>query len=186
LNFYSRSAGQNSRILLSVGEDQASDDKTNGRNAFGIDFSQSAQGDGENTFRVHVSDRALNFQIGANQGQLMSFRIGNMGVDALGISGLDVTNITSATRALSDIDYAVNVVSSERSKLGSIQNRLTSTMNNLTTTATNLQATESLIRDVDIAKETVDFTRNQILMQAGTAQLAQSKNLGTTALQLLS
>jgi len=79
----------------------------------------------------------------------------------------------------------VQMISSERSKLGSLQNRMTSTMNNLNVTATNLQSTESLIRDVDVAVETVEFTRNQILMQAGIAQLAQSRGLSQSALQLL-
>jgi len=79
----------------------------------------------------------------------------------------------------------VNLISSERSKLGSLQNRLTSTVNNLTVTATNLQSTESKIRDVDIATETVAFSRNQILIQAGTAQLSQARGLQQGALQLL-
>ncbi|MCJ8347716.1 hypothetical protein MJH12_19445 [bacterium] len=127
----------------------------------------------------------MNFQIGANQGQSLAMQIANFSSESLGLKGLDLTNKNSATRALGLIDDAVQKVSSERSKLGSLQNRMTSTVNNLTVTSTNLQATESKIRDVDIAKETVEFTRNQILIQAGTAQLAQAKGLGNTALQLL-
>ena len=79
----------------------------------------------------------------------------------------------------------MNRISSERSKLGSLQNRLNSTINNLNVTTTNLQATESKIRDVDIATETLEFTRSQIMIQAGTAQLAQAKGLSQNALSLL-
>ena len=134
---------------------------------------------------LHVADRSLKFQIGANKSQHLDFSVINSSAEALGLKGLDVTNVKAATRALGSIDTAVATISSERSKLGSLQNRLNSTINNLTVTATNLQSTESKIRDVDIAKETVDFTRNQILMQAGTAQLSQAKGLSQNALQLL-
>jgi flagellin len=143
------------------------------------------QGDGQTEFDLHVANKSLTFQIGANQKQHLNFEIINTSSASLGLTGLDITNIPSATRALGAIDNAVQMISSERSKLGSLQNRMTSTMNNLNVTATNLQSTESLIRDVDVAVETVEFTRNQILMQAGTAQLAQSRGLSQSALQLL-
>lgn len=184
LDLVSRSAGTDSRIVLTAAGGRAGD-VTSMRNAFGINAAASSQGTGKTDFRVHVTDGKLNFQIGANQGQSLGFQIVNTSAAALGLNGLDVTNTRSATRALESIDNAVNLVSSERSKLGSLQNRMTSTINNLTVTATNLQSTESKIRDVDIAVETVEFTRNQILIQAGTAQLAQTRTLGQTALQLL-
>ena len=184
LDLVSRSAGTDSRIVLAAAGSRAAD-VTSMRNAFGVNASSSSQGTGKTDFRVHVTEGKLNFQIGANQGQSLGFQVVNTSAAALGLSGLDVTNTRSATRALESIDNAVNLVSSERSKLGSLQNRMTSTINNLTVTATNLQSTESKIRDVDIAVETVEFTRNQILIQAGTAQLAQTRTLGQTALQLL-
>ena len=143
------------------------------------------QGSGKTNFNLHVADRSLKFQIGANKSQHLNFSVINTSAAALGLEGLDLTNVKAATRALGAIDEAVSRVSSERWKLGSLQNRLNSTINNLGVTATNLQSTEFKIRDVDIAKETVDFSRHQILMQAGTAQLAQAKGLSQNALQLL-
>jgi len=190
LDFYSRSAGRSSRIVLSTHSQGATPPTqaqsiANGIAALGINFSQAAQGSGDTSFRVHVADRSLNFQVGANAGQAIQFGVINTSAEALGLVGLDVTNVRSATRALATVDSAVNLISSERSKLGSLQNRLNSTVNNLTVTSTNLQATESKIRDVDVAMETVMFTRNQILLQAGVAQLAQAKALPQQALQLL-
>lgn len=193
LDFFTRSAGKDSRIVLSthplaaagVTAPTAAQSTSNMIAALGINASQSVQGSGQTQYRLHVADRSLNFQIGANENQNVRFGIINTSSRALGLSGLDVTNVRSATRALGAIDRAVNIISSERSKLGSLQNRLNSTVNNLTVTTTNLQSTESKIRDVDVAMETVEFTRNQILLQAGTGQLAQAKALPQQALQLL-
>ena len=181
LDFFSRSAGDSARIVMTTTTGHG----TIAQSGVGIDMNTSSQGSGKTNFNLHVADRSLKFQIGANKSQHLDFAVINSSAEALGLKGLDVTNVKAATRALGSIDSAVATISSERSKLGSLQNRLNSTINNLTVTATNLQSTESKIRDVDIAKETVDFTRNQILMQAGTAQLSQAKGLSQTALQLL-
>lgn len=190
LDFVSRSAGTASRIVLSTYAGPGASPTTqasinSGVNGLGINFSQAVQGSGQTEYKVHIADRTLNFQIGANQNQAVRFGLINTTSTALGLKGLDVTNVRSATRALGAIDIAVNKVSSERSRLGSLQNRLNSTVNNLTVTSTNLQSTESKIRDVDVAMETVAFTRNQILIQAGTSQLAQAKAMPQQALQLL-
>ncbi len=193
LDFFSRSAGKDARVVLSthplnaagVTAPTAAQSTSNMISALGINASQSVQGSGQTQYRIHIADRSLNFQVGANAGQAIQFGVINTSAEALGLVGLDVTNVRSATRALSTIDSAVNLISSERSKLGSLQNRLGSTVNNLTVTSTNLQSTESKIRDVDVAMETVMFTRNQILLQAGVAQLAQAKALPQQALQLL-
>lgn len=190
LDFVSRSAGKDARIVLSTYAGPGTSPTAqasigNGLAALGINMSQSVQGSGQTQYRIHIADRSLNFQVGANAGQAIQFGVINTSAEALGLVGLDVTNVRSATRALSTIDSAVNLISSERSKLGSLQNRLGSTVNNLTVTSTNLQSTESKIRDVDVAMETVMFTRNQILLQAGVAQLAQAKALPQQALQLL-
>jgi len=182
LDFFSRSAGKDARVVLSTTSAQQ---QTVGRVGIGIDFSSAVQGSGTTDFVLHVSDRALRFQVGANKSQHLQFEIVNTSAEALGLKGLDITNVKTATKALGDIDRAVNTISSERSKLGSLQNRMTSTIRNLTVTSTNLTATESLIRDVDVAKETIDFTRSQILIQAGTAQLAQARGLTQNAIQLL-
>lgn len=182
LDFFSRSAGKDSRVVLST---TSAAQETVGRVGVGIDFSSAVQGSGTTNFTLHVSDRALRFQVGANKSQHLQFEIVNTSAEALGLKGLDITNVKTATKALGDIDRAVNTISSERSKLGSLQNRMTSTIRNLTVTSTNLSATESLIRDVDVAKETINFTRSQILIQAGTAQLAQARGLSQNAIQLL-
>jgi flagellin len=182
LDFYSKSAGGDARIITTAG---TSSQITFARNALGLDINSATQGSGKTDYVVHVADTSLTFQIGANQNQHLNFEIVNTSAESLGLTGLDITNIKSATRALGAIDSAVQIVSSERSKLGSLQNRLGNTINNLTVTSNNLQATESKIRDVDVATETVEFTRNQILIQAGTSQLAQAKGLPQNALQLL-
>ncbi len=196
LGFNSKSVGDNSRILITakdprfgVGTEPATftsaTTQTTILNTMGIDISQAARGSGKTQYAVHVSDRSFSLQIGANENQILESSIANFSANALGLKGIDITNFASATKALGSVDVAVNRVSSERSKLGSLQNRLTSTINNLTVTTTNLQAAESRIRDVGLALETVSFTRTQILIQAGTAQLAQANALPQQALQLL-
>lgn len=184
LNFFSRSSGEDSRVVLSV--NNSGTFETVGRDAFGIDFSSSDQGEGKNQFSLHVTDKTLNFEVASNQQQFMSFQIRNATADALGLSDTDVTNISAATDALAKIDGAIQAVSSERSKLGAFQNRLASTINNASVTHANLTNFESSIRDVDLAKETVEFTRRQLLAQAGTAQLTQSRLVPQAGLQLLS
>ena len=196
LQFHSKSVGDESRILLTSKDPRfgigvepvnftASTSQTSLFSSFGIDGTQAAQGVGKTEYAVHVSDRSFSLQIGANESQTLESSIANFSARALGLKGIDVTSFASAVKALGSVDRAVRRVSSERSKLGSLQNRLTSTINNLTVTTNNLQAAESRIRDVDIAVETVSFTRTQILIQAGTAQLAQANALPQQALQLL-
>ena len=183
LDFFSRSTGVDARVVLSTNNNSTF--QSVGREAFGLNFQSSDQGEGKTKFNVHVTDRTLRFEVGANQQQFMSFQVRSATAASLGVQGADVTNIDAATRALGKIDAAIEAVSSERSKLGSVQNRLAATINNQTVTKTNLAGFESSIRDVDLAKETVEFTRNQILSQAGTAQLAQAKALPQGGLQLL-
>lgn len=182
LDFFSRSSGEDARIVMSTVNNSMA---TSAINGFGINISSSTQGSVKTDFNIHIADRKLTFQIGANKSQRLDFGVINTSAKALNIHDLDVTNTRSATTALGKIDNAVNAISSERSKLGSLQNRLTSTVNNLTVTATNLQSTESKIRDVNIDVETVAFTRNQILIQAGTTQLSQARGITQGALQLL-
>ena len=99
--------------------------------------------------------------------------------------GLDVSTQTTADKAITTIDNAITAVSAERSKLGAVQNRLDHTINNLTATSENLSAAESRIRDVDMAKEMMEFTKNNILNQASTAMLAQANQMPQGVLQLL-
>jgi flagellin len=136
-------------------------------------------------FFIHVAPRDFTLQIGANQGQTISSYIGDMSAEALGVEGLLVVDSPLAQEAISTIDVAINRVSTQRARLGAIQNRLESTIRNLDVAAENLTASESRIRDVDVAVETVYMTRYQILLQAGTAALAQANALPQVVLQLL-
>lgn len=102
-----------------------------------------------------------------------------------GPDGLDVSTTENAQLAIGKIDDAIGAVSTERSKLGAVQSRLDHTITNLTTTSENLSAAESRIRDVDMAKEMMNFTKNNILNQASTAMLAQANQMPQGVLQLL-
>ncbi|MGG0757928.1 flagellin, partial [Brevibacillus laterosporus] len=99
--------------------------------------------------------------------------------------GVDISTQKTADKAITTINNALNKVSEERSKLGANQNRLEHTINNLGATAENLTAAESRIRDVDMAKEMMDFTKNNILTQAAQAMLAQANQQPQGVLQLL-
>lgn len=134
--------------------------------------------------------RSITAQIGANSGQTMLIGVRDMRSAALGVKSsagvaIRVDNKYAANTAISTINNAVERVSSERSKLGSIQNRLDHTINNLGTSAENLQASESRIRDVDMAKEMMEFTKQSILQQAAQAMLAQANQSPQGVLQLL-
>ncbi|KSW29460.1 flagellin [Cellulomonas sp. B6] len=98
---------------------------------------------------------------------------------------ISFTQASGADIAIKDIDKAIGSVSKLRSELGAVQNRFDHTINNLNVTVENLSASESRIRDTDMAQEMVQFTRSQILSQAGTAMLAQAKNLPQSVLSLL-
>jgi flagellin len=128
---------------------------------------------------------ALNMHIGANEDQTMSVSINAMDAENLGISNVDVTSTTGAESAITTIDDAIKSVSAERSKLGAYQNRLDHTINNLGTSSENLTAAESRIRDVDMAKEMMNQTKNSILSQAAQAMLAQANQQPQGVLQLL-
>ena len=127
------------------------------------------------------------FQIGANSGQTVSLSIDNMSAASLGVGSGDI-NLSSqadASTAITTIDTAIKTVSSTRALLGAMQNRLEHTVNNLGTTSENLSASESRIRDVDMAKEMMEFTKNNILSQASQAMLAQANAQPQSVLQLL-
>ncbi|MCV2516652.1 flagellin [Bacillus subtilis] len=127
------------------------------------------------------------FQIGANAGQQLTVNIDSMSSTALGVNALNVTDFASTPfdTQLESIDTAINNVSKQRAKLGAVQNRLEHTINNLGASSENLTAAESRIRDVDMAKEMSDFTKNNILSQASQAMLAQANQQPQNVLQLL-
>ena len=132
-----------------------------------------------------VDDNSLNFHIGANNSQSIKLSINDMSATALNVDSLDISTQAGANTAITTINTAIETVSSERSKLGSYQNRLEHTINNLNVGAENLQAAESRIRDVDMAKEMMNFTKNNILNQAAQAMMAQSNQQPQAVLQLL-
>ncbi|HNV69541.1 MAG TPA: flagellin [Candidatus Ozemobacteraceae bacterium] len=145
----------------------------------------TALGSGDKNFRVHVVDNTPKFQIGGDPGQSMAVGFASMNAEALGVQSLDMSSISGAERSLAKVNAAIDKVSAERSKLGAFQNRLEYSINNLRNTYSNLSAAESRIRDADIALEMIEFTRNQIVNQSGTAMLAQANLLPSGVLELL-
>ena len=172
-----------SMISLTVGTTSASAQNT-ALSMFGL-AAGTVKGSGDKNFRIHVVDNSPQFQIGADQGQAMGINIGDMSAEALGVANLDLTNVEGAQLAIGKLNKALDMVSSERSKLGAFQNRLEFAINNLRNTHSNLTAAESRIRDADIAMEMIEFTRNQIVQQSGTAMLAQANAVPQGVLQLL-
>ncbi|UTE77308.1 flagellin [Rossellomorea sp. KS-H15a] len=139
-----------------------------------------------------VATSGIKFQIGANGDQTLAISINDMRADQLGsgtikMDDIDVTDFATSSfdDQLAAIDDAISSVSSERSKLGAWQNRLEHTIANLDTSGENLTAAESRIRDVDMAKEMMNQTKNSILSQAAQAMLAQSNQMPQGVLQLL-
>lgn len=125
------------------------------------------------------------FHIGANKDQNMTVSISGINPSDLGIDSVSLATQTDANDAIETINSAINDVSTIRSELGAIQNRLEHTIKNLDNAAENLQAAESRIRDVDMAKEMMEFTKQSILQQASIAMLAQANQVPQSVLQLL-
>jgi flagellin len=155
-------------------------------------------------------DNPLSFHIGANEDQVVTLNINDMGAESLGVIGYEevtVTNpdtgetttrrVASETEAISvkssadaeiaitEINNAIESVSDERSKFGALQNRLEHTINNLRVSSENLQAAESRIRDTDMASEMVNLSKDKIISQSGNAMLAQANAQPQGVLQLL-
>ncbi len=138
---------------------------------------------------------AKKIHIGANTGQNISLTINDMRATALkvtaaaiNIAGTGVVGTAAQSKAddlIGTLDTAISTVSTERAKLGAYQNRLEHTIANLETANENLTAAESRVRDVDMASEMMSFTKQQILMQAGTAMMAQANQKPQSVLQLL-
>jgi flagellin len=126
-----------------------------------------------------------NLQVGALEGQVIAISIGSMNATTLGINALSVSSNASAGASMTAIQKAIDTVSTQRSALGAIQNRLEHTIANLDTTSENTQAAESRIRDVDMAEEMVNYSKNTILAQAGQSMLAQANQATQGVLSLL-
>ncbi|MBP3448979.1 MAG: flagellin [Spirochaetaceae bacterium] len=141
---------------------------------------------GENTVTA-----SMWLHIGANMDQRVQVFIGTMTSQALNLRNIGDEQIMSlaspddANRAIGTLDEALKKINKQRADLGAYQNRLEHTVNGLNIGAENLQAAESRIRDTDMAKEMVEFTKNQVLTQAGTAMLAQANQSTQNVLSLL-
>ena len=126
-----------------------------------------------------------NLQVGSLSGQNITLSISNMDAASLSVNQLSVTSFTSAGAAMTKIQKAIDSVSGQRSYLGAVQNRLEHTINNLDTTSENTSAAESRIRDTDMADEMVQYSKNNILAQAGNSMLAQANQQTQGVLSLL-
>ncbi|MBO4547047.1 MAG: flagellin, partial [Treponema sp.] len=138
------------------------------------------------------SERVMQFQIGANMDQNARVYIGTMTAQALGLKGsqgtdeqVSIATPDSANTAIGTIDEALKTVNKQRADLGAYQNRFEMASNGVQVAAENLQAAESRIRDTDMAAEMVEYTKNQILTQSGTAMLAQANSQSQNVLGLL-
>lgn len=127
---------------------------------------------------------SLAIHSGANEGQTVSLNIGSMSTTSLGIGGMDISTRLGAESAIGTLSAAVDVVSSNRADLGAKQNRLEHSYNFIKISMENMTAAESRIRDADMAMEMTNFTKNQILQQAGTAMLAQANTRPSNLLSL--
>lgn len=126
-----------------------------------------------------------NLQVGALKDQTIAISIDNMNASSLGVEALEVDSNATAGAAMTSVQAAIETVSTQRSNLGAIQNRLEHTIANLDTTSENTSAAESRIRDVDMAKEMVTYSKNNILAQAGQSMLAQANQANQGVLALL-
>jgi flagellin len=148
---------------------------------------QLGNGAGVGKDAVQSAGEGLTFQIGANgvEDQRLTVNVGNMSSSALGISGLDVSTQDGANAGINKLDDAIKTVSTQRAKLGAVQNRLEHTVNSLNTANENMTASESQIRDTDMASEMIKYTKSNILQQASQSMLAQANQQPQGVLQLL-
>ncbi|MBR0069471.1 MAG: hypothetical protein IJP97_03140 [Synergistaceae bacterium] len=134
---------------------------------------------------LHLADNTTVLQIGANEGEDLAMNIGDMRSHALGLDGVNVMSHDRAARSITIIDNAIDKVSTQRANLGAYQNRLEYTASNLTTASENLTSAESRIRDADMAKEMMNFTKLNIMLQAGNSMLAQANQQPQNVLSLI-
>ena len=163
--------------------------------SIGTDTAATVTSDGKGTFTitkgsVNVADSlSFNLHVGADADMTnkINVNIETMNSSYLGIKGLNVTDKTgtAATYAIDAIADAVSKVSSQRSSLGAVQNRLEHTIDNLDNISENTSSAESRIRDTDMAKEMVNYSKNNILAQAGQSMLAQANQSNQGVLSLL-
>ncbi len=160
-----------------------------------IDVTKRTDGlpDTGRTLIISTSNQSLNFHVGANADQAFTAAIGDLSAESLGfgrgsnrtVNDINVSSLEGANDAIRIVDEALDQVNKTRSILGASTNRLEATISNLSVSAENLTASESRIRDADIAQETTNFTRNQVLLQAGQSVLAQANFQSQGFLSLL-
>ena len=152
-----------------------------------IDANETTTVDLKPSVSSSTAGKGMTLQIGANEGQTMSFSIDDMSAKSLGVDGnkVDLATQDGAQKATTTIDAAIKKVSAQRSKLGAVQNRLEHTIANLDTASENTQTSESRIRDTDMAEEMVAYSKNNILLQAGQSMLAQANQSNQGVLSLL-
>ena len=159
-------------------------------NGNALDNEATVEQDGITARAEEFSEGKVSVQVGANADQSMSIEIGDMRAQALKIvndkgRGLSVETAQSANEAITAFDAALNAVSSQRANLGAVQNRLEYTISNLDNTAENLTSAESTLRDVDMAKEMMEYSKNNILSQAAQSMISQANQQPQNVLQLL-
>jgi flagellin len=131
------------------------------------------------------STQSLDIQVGLDAGETIALSLVDTQASTLSINGLDITSASNASDALDDLDAAINTINDSRGQLGAAQNRLESAMRSILNARESLSQSESRIRDVDVAAETADLTRNSIMQQAATSILAQANSQPQLALSLL-
>ena len=131
------------------------------------------------------SAQGMTTQAGANSGQTVSLSTGDMRSAALGVGSLDISTASGAAEAIDALDSAIRNVSGQRGNLGAIENRLYNTINNLNTASANMRTAETLIRDTDMARETIRQTANDVLMQTSLAMMAQGNMARQSVMQLM-
>jgi len=166
------------KVNFSFGEKTENGIEGTAAKLLGLSNKVSTQGVGGNALSLQIGDTADDYN-------RVTVSIQDCHAKALGVSGIDVTTETSAAQGISKIKDAIDTVSKVRAKLGATQNRLDHTLNNLETTTENLTDAESRIRDTDMAKEMMQYTKNNILVQSSQAMLAQANQLPQGVLQLL-
>jgi flagellin len=149
-----------------------------------IDRVQSAtQFNNQNLLNGSFSKKSL--QVGANSSNTITISISNMNASSIGVKSLSMSSATKAGSAIDKIKSAIASVSAQRSELGAIQNRLEHTIKNLDNVVENTTAAESQIRDTDMASQMVEYSKNNILAQAGQSMLAQANQSNQGVLSLL-
>lgn len=154
----------------------ASHAQFNGMNMLTGRFAENSTAAGENKMFFHV---------GANMDQKEVMFIGDMTANALKVQGVSLSTAESSNQTIGTVSEALRVVSKQRADLGGYQNRFEIASQGVAIAAENMQAAESLIRDTNMANQMVDFVKNNILVQAGTAMLAQANQKSQSVLQLL-